>query len=148
VFQGYWGLDKSNFILRDGARWHNTGDVVREVEGEGFVYVGRRDRMIKRSGFRIELAEVERALLRHPALAEVAVIAVPDSQKNIQIIANLVSRSQPRPTIIECKTHCSEHLPYYMNPDRFVFHDAMPRTSSNKIDYQSLVRQFEETRKA
>ena len=148
VFQGYWGLDQSNFIECDGMRWHNTGDVVREVEGEGFVYVGRRDRMVKRSGFRIELAEIERALLRHPAFAEAAVIAVPDSHKNIEIIANLVSRSEPRPTIIECKTHCSEHLPYYMNPDRFVFHEAMPRTSSNKIDYQSLVRLHEETRTA
>ena len=145
VFLGYWGLEPSNFVYRDGARWHNTGDVVRELADEGFVYVGRRDRMIKRSGFRVELAEVERALLRHSALAEVAIIAVPDRHKNIQIVANLVSRSEPRPTIIECKTHCSQHLPHYMNPDRFVFHDALPRTSSNKVDYQTLVRQYEET---
>ena len=58
VFSGYWAMDAPNFVVRDGIRWHDPGDVVREMEGEGFVYVGRRDRMVKRRGNRIELAEV------------------------------------------------------------------------------------------
>jgi len=131
-------------VVRDGIRWHNTGDVVREMEGEGFVYVGRRDRMVKRRGNRIELAEVERCLFRHPELAEAAVIALSDSQEGKRILAVLVAKKETRPSIIELKTFCNQHLPDYMNPDDFVFASRIPRTSSNKIDYQALIREYQE----
>jgi amino acid adenylation domain-containing protein len=144
VFIGYWALDMPNFMVRDGIRWHNTGDVVREMEGEGFVYVGRRDRMVKRRGNRIELAEVERCLFRHPELAEAAVIALSDSQEGKRILAVLVAKKETRPSIIELKTFCNQHLPDYMNPDDFVFASSIPRTSSNKIDYQALIREYQE----
>jgi len=143
VFQGYWGreiADSPNFLERDGIRWHNTGDVVREREGEGFIYVSRRDRMVKRRGFRIELGEVERCLYRHPAITEAAVIALPDSQSGTRIICYLAAPQEPRPSIVEMKTFCNQHLPAYMNPDVFVFTEGLPRTSSNKVDYQALIR--------
>jgi amino acid adenylation domain-containing protein len=143
VFIGYWGLEASNFMVRDGIKWHNTGDVVREVEGEGLVYVGRRDRMVKRRGFRIELAEVERCLFRHPEVADVAVIAISDIEAGKRIVAVLVAKSQTTPSFIELKTFCNQHLPDYMNPDDFVFSTIIPRTSSNKIDYQALIREFQ-----
>jgi amino acid adenylation domain-containing protein len=146
VFQGYWGqsADSPNFRERDGVRWHNTGDVVREREGEGFVYVSRRDRMVKRRGYRIELGEVERCLYRHPAITEAAVIALPDSQSGTRIICYLAAPREPRPSIVEMKTFCNQHLPAYMNPDVFVFAEALPRTSSNKVDYQTLIRKASE----
>ena len=147
VFQGYWGRE-TVFLERHGAKWHNTGDVVKERDGEGFVYVGRRDRMVKRRGFRIELAELERALYRHPAISEAAVIALPDSQNGVRIIASLVCSQEPRPTIIEMKTFCHEQLPAYMKPDVFVFDEALPRTRTNKVDYQFLIRRFQEAQAA
>lgn len=140
VFRGYWEKDESNFVLRDGIRWHNTGDVVRESPDEGLVYVGRRDRRVKRHGYRIELAEVERGLLRHPAIAEAAVIALPDRTAGCKVIAVLVAKTEMAPSIIELKTHCNANLPNYMNPDVFTYLPALPRTSSNKVDYQSLIR--------
>lgn len=143
VFIGYWGLEANNFMVRNGIKWHNTGDVVREVEGEGFVYVGRRDRMVKRRGFRIELAEVERCLFRHPQIAEVAVIAISDKEAGKRILAILVARNETTPSFIELKTFCNQHLPDYMNPDDFVFSNSIPRTSSNKIDYQALIREHQ-----
>ena len=139
VFKGYWGRE-TVFLERHGGIWHNTGDVVKEQEGEGFVYVGRRDRMVKRRGFRIELAEVERGLYQHPAMSEAAVIALPDLQAGTKIIAYLVVPQEPKPSIVEMKTFCNQHLPVFMNPDVFVFTDALPRTRSNKVDYQALIR--------
>ena len=142
VFQGYWGRPvEGTFLMRDGVKWHNTGDVVRERD-EGFFYVGRRDRMVKRRGYRIELAEVERCLDRHPGIAEAAVVACPDSQADVQIVAYLVAPLPPKPSIVEVKTFSSQHLPAYMNPDVFIFIEALPRTRSNKIDYQTLIRSF------
>jgi amino acid adenylation domain-containing protein len=138
VFQGYWGRE-TVFLERDGAKWHNTGDVVKEQEGEGLVYVGRRDRMVKRRGFRIELAEVEGALYQHPAMSEAAAIALPDVESGTRIIAYLVAPEEPRPSIVEMKAFCNQHLPAYMNPDVFVFTEALPRTRSNKVDYQALI---------
>ncbi|MDP9171882.1 MAG: amino acid adenylation domain-containing protein, partial [Acidobacteriota bacterium] len=146
VFQGYWGpggLTPPNFLERDNASWHNTGDVVRELPGEGYRYVSRRDRMVKRRGYRIELAEVERCLYRHPGIAEAAVIALPDAQSGTRIIAHLVAAPDARPSIIEMKSFCNQHLPSYMNPDVFVFMEALLRTSTNKVDYQGLIRGFQ-----
>ena len=60
----------ASFIECDGVRWYNTGDVVKQQGGEGFLYVGRRDRMIKRRGYRIELGEVESCHIVIPRLSE------------------------------------------------------------------------------
>lgn len=140
VFLGYWGRDGSNFVYRDGVRWHNTGDVVRQSPTEGLVYIGRRDRRVKRHGHRIELAEVERGMLRHPEIAEAAVVALPDGIAGTKILAYLVAKAEAAPSIIQLKTYCHTNLPVYMNPDIFVYKETIPRTSSNKIDYQSLLR--------
>jgi amino acid adenylation domain-containing protein len=139
VFVGYWGRE-TVLLERDGRQWHNTGDVVKERDGEGYVYVSRRDRMVKRRGFRIELGEVEQALYRHPAIAEAAVTALPYAQSGVRIIAWLVSAQKPEPSIVEIKTFCNQHLPTFMNPDVFVFTETLPRTRSNKVDYQTLIR--------
>ena len=145
VFPGYWGRPAETaalFLERDGMRWYNTGDVVREDPNEGFLYVGRRDRMVKRRGYRIELGEVESCLYRHPLIDEAAVIAVPHPQSGMRIVGYLVAPEDARPSIVEMKMFCNEHLPSYMNPDLFLFTDALPRTSTNKVDYQALIRKF------
>lgn len=137
VFSGYWGRGAESaavFLERDGVRWYNTGDVVREQDGDGFIYVGRRDRMVKRRGYRIELGEIESCLYRHPEIAEAAVIAVPNPQSGTRIISYLVSAGDKQPSIIGMKSFCNQHLPAYMNPDIFVFVDSLPRTSTNKVD--------------
>jgi amino acid adenylation domain-containing protein len=141
VFPGYWNRPEQNanvFIERAGRRWYNTGDVVRLDSSDGYVYVGRRDRMVKRRGYRIELGEIERGLYQHPGVAEAAVIGVPDDAAGLRIVAYLSARSPVRPSIIELKTFCAGHLPSYMSPDAFQFLDALPRTSTNKVDYQVL----------
>jgi len=144
IFQGYWNRPAENsraFRDHGGVRWYNTGDVVREDPEEGFIYLGRRDRMVKRRGYRIELGEIERALYRHESVREAAVIAVPDEAAGVRVLANLaVHHGKDRPSIIELKGFSSRHLPAYMIPDAFAFFDALPRTSTDKVDYQTLTR--------
>ncbi len=142
LFQGYFGrpdLDASVFLQRDGRRWYCTGDVVKWVDGEGFLYVGRRDRMVKRRGYRIELGEVEAGLARDPDLREAAVVAVPDEAAGVRIDAHVAGRAG-RPSLIAMKRACAAALPPSMAPDRFVIHERLPRTSTDKIDYQQLKR--------
>ena len=139
VFAGYWNRPAETaaaFLDRSGARWYNTGDIVRWDPAEGFTYVGRKDRMVKRRGFRIELGEIERALHLHAGVREAAVVAIPDDN-GLKIVA-CVSCSNDRPSVVELKSFCATKVPTYMVPDRFVFQDKLPRTSSDKVDYQTL----------
>jgi acyl-CoA synthetase (AMP-forming)/AMP-acid ligase II len=141
VFQGYWNRPVENaaaFIDRNGLRWYNTGDVVREDPTDGYIYLGRRDRMVKRRGYRIELGEIERSLYQCGAVREAAVVAQPDANAGVKIFAFLTAQDGQRPSIVSMKTFCATQLPAYMNPDVFVFVDALPRTSTDKVDYQSL----------
>jgi len=143
VFSGYWNRPSENaaaFIERRGARWYNTGDVVRRDPADGFVYVGRRDRMVKRRGFRIELGEIESALHAHPDLQEAAVVAIPDEDAGSRIVAHVVPGRGERLSTLALKAFCATRVPSYMSPDRFVFQDRLPRTSTDKVDYQALQR--------
>jgi amino acid adenylation domain-containing protein len=144
VFQGYWNRPEQTRMAfthdANGVRWYSTGDVVREEDGEGFIYLGRRDRMVKRHGYRIELDEVECALYRHERMREAGVIALPAPGGDTKIVAYLAAAGEPKPGVLELKMYCGQHLPKYMNPDIFRFVDALPRTSTGKVDYQTLVK--------
>jgi L-proline---[L-prolyl-carrier protein] ligase len=141
VMQGYWNLPEQSarsFWNADGARWYRTGDIVVEPPDGNYVYVGRRDRMVKRRGYRVELGEIEAGLYRHSAIKEAAAVALPDPEAGVRIRAFLSCQEGKRPSIIEMKRFCMEVLPPYMIPDVFSFKDSLPKTSTDKIDYQRL----------
>jgi amino acid adenylation domain-containing protein len=142
VMTGYWNRpeDNARAFLTDeqGRKWYRTGDIVVEHEGV-FHFRGRRDRMVKRRGYRVELGEIEAALARHPRVLECAVVARPDDALGVRITAFLNRGDAARLSIIELKQHCSAQLPVYMVPDDFCQIELLPRTSTDKIDYQSLL---------
>lgn len=142
VMQGYWNLPERNaqafLVDAGGERWYRTGDLVVDAGDGEFVFHGRRDRMVKRRGYRVELGEIEAGLAAHPAAREVAVIALPKPDASVRIKAYMSLRNGTRPSLVELKQYCMERLPRYMVPDAFGFLDALPRTSTDKIDYQSL----------
>ncbi len=141
VFDGYWGRPQESagkFRQSEGRRWYNTGDVVKQDPADGFIYMGRRDRMVKRRGYRIELGDIESALYRHERVREAAVVAVPDVEAGVKILAYVGTAPGSKPSIVDMKVFCSQALPSYMSPDVFIFRDALPRTSTNKVDYQVL----------
>lgn len=142
VMQGYWHLPEQNsraFLVDSrGMRWYKTGDIVIEASDGNYVFIGRRDRMVKRRGYRVELGEIEASLYRHPAIKEAAVIAVPDDASGSLIKAFVSCRDAQRPSLIALKRFCAEHLPLYMIPDLFSWQETLPKTSTDKIDYQRL----------
>jgi len=140
---GYWNLPERTadafFIDDAGKRWYRTGDIVVE-DGDGvFTYVGRRDRMVKRRGYRIELGEIESALYRHPNIREAAVISRHD-EGGVRIIAFACLDKGHPASVVEMKRFCAGVLPPYMIPDLFSFRDALPKTSTDKTDYQQLLQ--------
>jgi acyl-coenzyme A synthetase/AMP-(fatty) acid ligase len=86
----------------------------------------------------VELGEIEASLYRHAAIREAAVVALADDAAGVRIKAHLSTRDAKRLSLIELKTFCSQHLPLYMIPDTFAFHETLPKTSTDKIDYQTL----------
>ena len=144
VMQGYWNLPDQTaraFIIDDdGVRWYRTGDVVVEGEGGVYTYVGRRDRMVKRRGYRIELGEIEAGLYRHSGVKEAAVIAGKAADGGVSIVAFLACNGDKPPTIVDLKRFCAGVMPNYMIPDTFRVLDALPKTSTDKMDYQRLVQ--------
>jgi amino acid adenylation domain-containing protein len=142
VMQGYWALPEQTargfFNADDGTAWYRTGDIVSEAEDACYTYLGRRDRMVKRRGYRVELGEIEAGLYRHAKIKEAAVLAFADEQAGVSITAFLSSHEEKRPSLIEIKRFCAENLPLYMIPDEFVWFDSLPKTSTDKIDYQRL----------
>jgi acyl-coenzyme A synthetase/AMP-(fatty) acid ligase len=140
--QGYWELPEQTargFIVDpDGTRWYRTGDVVVEEAGGAYTYRGRRDRMVKRRGYRVELGEIEGGLYQHPRAKEVAVVATPDEEAGVRVTAFLSVREGAPPSLVEMKRFAAERLPLYMVPDRFVWLEALPKTSTDKVDYQQL----------
>jgi acyl-coenzyme A synthetase/AMP-(fatty) acid ligase len=113
---------------------------VKQDPTDGFIYVGRRDRMVKRRGYRIELGDIESALYRHQQISEAAVVAIPDADAGVKIHA-YVATHDPAPSIVDLKVFCSKALPAYMSPDAFLFRDSLPRTSTDKVDYQKLQKE-------
>ncbi len=142
VHLGYWNLPQRNSEVfstdAKGGRWYKTGDLVIERDGGDFLYIGRRDRMVKRRGFRVELGEIENILYSHTKIIEAAVIAKPDAESGLQLLAFIQWSGESKPSILELKRFSSQNLVSYMVPDRFIILETLPKTSTDKIDYQIL----------
>jgi len=142
VMNGYWNLPERTaqaFLVDSaGERWYKTGDIVVEEANGIYTYISRRDRMVKKRGYRVELGEIEAGLYRHPDVKEAAVIALADEEHGVRIKAFLSFQDGKRPSIIRLKRFCMDVLPGYMVPDIFAFLDVLPKTSTDKIDYQKL----------
>lgn len=145
VTSGYWKNDMANsdkFFASDGFRWYATGDLVTIADNGLYLYTGRKDRMIKKYGFRIEPMEIEACLHRHPLVVDAAVIAREVSPTVYRIEAYWSSRKTEDISQEDMRSFCLKNLPYYMVPDVFRERD-IPKTSTDKTDYQSLLREEE-----
>lgn len=142
VMSGYWNLPEQNsrafFVDDQGDKWYRTGDIVVEGAEGSYRYLSRRDRMVKRRGYRVELGEIEVALSRHSDIREAACVAVPDPESGVRVIAFVACQEGKTLSKIALKTHASQSLPPYMIPDVFTVLERLPRTSTDKIDYQTM----------
>jgi amino acid adenylation domain-containing protein len=148
VMLGYWNRPEETaraFVEMSDAqgnhkRFYRTGDrvITDAVSGE-YIFGGRKDRQVKRRGFRIELDEIERALSRHPRILEVAAVASQNEMQQTSIAAFIRLNSGEFVSQIELKTHCARYLPSYMMPDRIMPVQAIPKGNRGKTDYQALI---------
>ena len=117
-----------------------SGDLVT-MDEDGFLYfVGRRDTLIKSSGFRISPTEVEEVLFQSGRLREAAVIGVPDEVLGQAIKAFVVAADGQSPTPEELLEFCGTRMPSYMVPKAVEIVDTLPKTSSGKVDYPAIRR--------
>jgi glutamate-1-semialdehyde-2,1-aminomutase len=115
-----------------GGRIYRTGDLARHRAGGRIEYLGRRDRQVKLRGFRVELGEIEHALLRSPGVREAAVVL-----RHQRLIAYLVP-DLPHPTAAHLRDLLADSLPAYMVPSEFVLLDALPLNANGKVDRDRL----------
>lgn len=115
-----------------------SGDLVK-MDEDGFLYfVGRRDTMIKSSGFRISPTEVEEVLFQTGKLRGAAVIGIPDEMLGQVIKAFVVPRDGLKLDVEELLGICGEKMPRYMVPKFMEVVQELPKTSSGKVDYPAL----------
>jgi len=135
VFNGYWNCDADNaFTFRGG--WHHTGDMGR-FDADGYLwYVGRSaaKELIKPGGENVYPAEVERALLEHPALSEAVVFGVPDAQWGEAIKAVCVLRPGQTLAADALIEFVGQRIARYKKPKHVVFVAALPKTAAGGID--------------
>lgn len=147
VMLGYWGdpiktaqrLIRCPESLASGEYAYRTGDIVRRDEGGNYLFVGRRDHMVKSRGYRIELGEIEAVLLSHEGVHEAAVIAIPDTEIGARLESYIVPYHGVELVESDLRQHCLHMLPRYMLPERFHVVQAFPRTSTGKINRQALI---------
>jgi acyl-CoA ligase (AMP-forming) (exosortase A-associated) len=117
-----------------------SGDLVKTDE-DGFLYfIGRRDTMIKSSGFRISPTEVEEVLFQTGKLRGAAVIGIPDEVLGQVIKAFVVPRDGELLHTEALLASCAEKMPRYMVPKFIEILSELPKTNNGKVDYPSLRR--------
>jgi amino acid adenylation domain-containing protein len=146
VAVGYWeDVDKTekSFVknpLRPDLNEivYRTGDLVRLDFDGNYVFLGRKDHMIKSRGYRIELGEIEAVLCGHLEIKSAVVIPIPDELIGNRISAIVVPVSPGGIAKDRVLQYCAQHLPKYMVPEIIEIRDSLPTTSSGKIDRVAL----------
>lgn len=114
--------------------WFHTGDIVARDEEGMFFFVDRKKNVIRRSGENIAAVEVESVLMRHPDIQGAAVAAAPDPVRGDEVFACLVVAGERSPaTARSIVEWCLKQMAYYKAPGYIAFVDALPLTSTQKI---------------
>ena len=143
---GYWRrpeLTRATFVPDPGGGGeylYRTGDLGRMLPDGCLVYMGRADSQVKVRGNRVELAEIEMALLDLDSVKEAAIVQQEDERGEQGLVAYLVPASRPAPTVSALRRALTRALPAHMMPSAFVMLDALPLTPAGKVDRGALPR--------
>jgi crotonobetaine/carnitine-CoA ligase len=130
--------------------WFHTGDVVRQLPDGMLVFVDRQKNIIRRAGENIAAAEVEAVLQAHPAVAQVAVVAVPDELREEEVMACVVPMPDAvgdRPLGEALHAWVRDRLAYYKAPGWVVFLPALPTTGTQKVQKTRIFPPGEDPRR-
>lgn len=141
ISPGYYKMPKETAeTFRDG--WLYTGDIAR-MDEDGYLYiVDRKKDLIIRGGFNIIPRDIEELLFTHPAVADAAVVGVPDPVMGEEIMAFVVTQPGATITAEDLITHCQQSLAKYKCPKSIQFLEALPRNAIGKVlrkDLRKLV---------
>lgn len=133
-------LTAERFVTIDGTRWYRSGDRVR-VDADGVAWwLGRLDDQLKIDGYRVEPAEIETVLSRHPAVADAVVVAA-TTAAGTHLVAHVVPRqldSDDAALAATLRAYAETALAPYLVPRAFVIRPALALTASGKIDRRAL----------
>ena len=140
---GYLGrpdLTAERFVANPfapGGRLYKTGDLARFRPDGTIDFIGRNDHQVKVRGFRIELGEIESVLRLQTAVDDCVVVVRGDTPLDARLVA-YVAASGPAPSVRSLREHLARQLPDYMVPAEVVFLDALPLSSSGKVNRRAL----------
>ena len=140
VMTGYHARPEVN-AARQAGGWHHTSDLGRREADGTITFIGPMTRIVKSAAENIYPAEVEGCIARHPAVAEAAVIGVPDPVWTQSVKAIVVLRDGESATAEDIIEHCRASIASYKKPRTVEFVDALPRKGW-LIDYDALDAQF------
>ncbi|RYZ31861.1 MAG: hypothetical protein EOO72_16180, partial [Myxococcaceae bacterium] len=125
------------FATTQGERLYRTGDVTRWKPDGVLEFLGRADAQVKVRGYRIELAEVEAALLAHPGVREAVVMVREETPGDKRLTAWFVAN--PELEVSALRGFLAQRLPEYMLPSALVPSEALPLTPNGKVDRKALL---------
>ena len=152
-FLGYWrndGATRAKFTGDPASSWCRTGDTA-VMDDDGYLwYQGRSDDMFKAAGYRIGPSEVENCLVKHPAVANAAVVPKPDAERGALVKAFVVLApgfTGDAALIDQLQQHVRGQLAPYEYPKEIEFIDALPMTTTGKVQ-RNVLRKLEQERAA
>ena len=132
VMKGYLNRPEATAAAFTGD-WLHTGDL-GYVDEDGFLFiVSRKKELIIRGGYNVYPSEIENVLHAHPAVAEAAVVGVPDERLGEEVMAVIVARTSVELREIELVSWCRDRLPPYKCPRIFQFRAELPKNTLGKI---------------
>jgi amino acid adenylation domain-containing protein len=141
---GYWRkpeLTQAVFsldLVGGSERIYRTGDVGRMLSDGCLEHLGRKDFQVKIRGHRIEVSEIEMALMDLDAIKEAVVVPREDESGDPRLVAYVVPRKRPGPTVTSLRHALRKRLPDYMIPSAFMLLDGLPLSPNRKIDRKGL----------
>ena len=133
VMKGYWGREDDTKEVLDEDGWFRTGDMGKVDEDGYFFIVDRKKEMIIRGGYNVYPREIEEVLYEHPAIAEVAVIGVPDDKMGEEVGAAVVLKKGEDVSADDLKGYVKEQVANYKYPRKIWFVDELPKGPTGKI---------------
>ncbi|MFF8959796.1 (2,3-dihydroxybenzoyl)adenylate synthase [Streptomyces sp. NPDC014894] len=146
TLRGYYRAARHNADAFSPDGYYRTGDLVRLLPTGHLVVEGRVKDVVNRGGENVSAAELEEHLLTHPAVAQAAVVALPDETLG-ELVCAVVTAAPPAgpPRLKDVKAHLAERgLADFMHPDRLVVLEALPLTAVGKISKRELVLRLTE----